>query len=74
MSLMSIWNSRFSARSLLGGALLVVASASHAGDDQFTLGRTILLGAGDHGATIPLVVCNDPLKSCSGHNEWRSQT
>lgn len=18
--------------------------------------------------------CNDPLKSCSGHNEWRSQT
>ncbi|MGL5155440.1 MAG: DUF2541 family protein, partial [Aeromonas veronii] len=57
MSLMSIWNSRFSARSLLGGALLVVASASHAGDDQFTLGRTILLGAGDHGATIPLVVC-----------------
>lgn len=35
----------------------MVASASHAGDDQFTLGRTILLGAGDHGATIPLVVC-----------------
>ncbi|WP_368194901.1 DUF2541 domain-containing protein [Aeromonas sp. R2-2] len=57
MSLMSIWNSRFSAHSLLGGALLVVASASHAGDDQFTLGRTILLGAGDHGATIPLVIC-----------------
>ena len=21
-----------------------------------------------------LVACNDPLKSCSGHNEWRSQT
>ncbi|WP_290436676.1 methyltransferase family protein [Aeromonas caviae] len=21
-----------------------------------------------------LTLCNDPLKSCSGHNEWRSQT
>ncbi|EDT1596240.1 hypothetical protein CQM60_000423 [Salmonella enterica subsp. enterica] len=20
------------------------------------------------------LICNDPLKSCSGHNEWRSQT
>ena len=20
------------------------------------------------------LLCNDPLKSCSGHNEWRSQT
>ncbi len=28
-------------------------------------------------ASDPLVIplsCNDPLKSCSGHNEWRSQT
>ncbi|EKP0307595.1 DUF2541 family protein [Aeromonas veronii] len=57
MSLISIWNSSFSARTLLGGILLAVASASHAGDDQFTLGRTILLGAGDRGATIPLVIC-----------------
>ncbi|WP_434471010.1 DUF2541 family protein [Aeromonas veronii] len=57
MSVMSIWNSRFSPRTLLGGILLVMASASHAGDDQFTLGRTILLGVGDHGATIPLVIC-----------------
>ncbi len=23
---------------------------------------------------IVAVICNDPLKSCSGHNEWRSQT
>ena len=38
MSLMSIWSSRFSARSLLGGVLMVVASASHAGDDQFHAG------------------------------------
>ncbi|HAJ3994346.1 TPA: hypothetical protein HLT86_15540 [Escherichia coli] len=22
----------------------------------------------------PMKKCNDPLKSCSGHNEWRSQT
>ncbi|WP_421182988.1 DUF2541 domain-containing protein [Aeromonas enteropelogenes] len=57
MSLMSVLKSRFSVRALLGGALLAVASSSYAGDDQFTLGRTILLGAGDHGATIPLVIC-----------------
>lgn len=26
-------------------------------------------------ANLPAcLICNDPLKSCSGHNEWRSQT
>ncbi|WP_434355740.1 DUF2541 family protein [Parasalinivibrio latis] len=39
------------ALSLLGGAQL-----AHA-DDDFTLGRTILLGKSDHAAKIPLVVC-----------------
>lgn len=57
MSLMSVLKPRLSVRALLGGALLAVASSSYASDDQFTLGRTILLGAGDHGATIPLVIC-----------------
>ncbi|PJG58956.1 DUF2541 family protein [Aeromonas cavernicola] len=57
MSLMSIWNSHLTTRILVGGLLLVSTSAVQASDDQFTLGRTILLGAGDHGATIPLVVC-----------------
>ncbi|MBL0665127.1 DUF2541 family protein [Aeromonas jandaei] len=57
MSLLALWRSRFSVRALLGTVLLVVATASHAGEDQFPLGRTILLGAGDHGATIPMVIC-----------------
>lgn len=25
-------------------------------------------------AQADTTTCNDPLKSCSGHNEWRSQT
>ncbi|MGL4249128.1 MAG: DUF2541 family protein [Aeromonas sp.] len=57
MSRISSWNYRLFGHFLVVGILLVVASASQAGDDQFTLGRTILLGAGDHGATIPLVIC-----------------
>jgi len=27
-----------------------------------------------HVKPADLATCNDPLKSCSGHNEWRSQT
>ena len=30
----------------------------------------LIINAAAHTA----VDCNDPLKSCSGHNEWRSQT
>lgn len=43
-------------RSLAAGCVLLVTGVS-AGADQFTLGRTLLLGAGDHGAVIPLLVC-----------------
>ena len=57
MSLKSIWRIASSSRVLFGTLLLVVASACHANDDQFTLGRTILLGIGDHGANIPMVAC-----------------
>ncbi len=57
MSLNSIWRIASSSRVLFGTLLLVVASACHANDDQFTLGRTILLGIGDHGANIPMVAC-----------------
>ena len=57
MSLNSIWRKACSGRALFGALLLVAASACQAGDDQFTLGRTILLGIGDHGATIPMVAC-----------------
>ncbi|MCX7127225.1 DUF2541 family protein [Aeromonas sp.] len=57
MSLNSIWRIASSCRVLFGTLLLVVASACHASDDQFTLGRTILLGIGDHGANIPMVAC-----------------
>jgi hypothetical protein len=57
MSLNSIWRIASSSRVLFGTLLLVVASACHASDDQFTLGRTILLGIGDHGANIPMVAC-----------------
>ncbi len=57
MSLNSIWRIASSSRVLFGTLLLVVASACQASDDQFTLGRTILLGIGDHGANIPMVAC-----------------
>lgn len=41
--------------------LLFPASQARA-DDEFLLGKTLLLGVGDHGATIPLIVCR-PVKS-----------
>ncbi|WP_065188261.1 DUF2541 family protein [Shewanella woodyi] len=51
------------AKLLVTTSLLVTACFAQA-DDQITLGRTILLGAGDHGAKIPLLVCRkaDALK------------
>jgi len=54
MSLMSILNSRFSARTLMGGLLLSVACSANA--DQFTLGRTILLDGG-RAAVVPVPMC-----------------
>ncbi|ALP39673.1 hypothetical protein WL1483_254 [Aeromonas schubertii] len=35
----------------------LLAAPQALADDQFTLGRTILLGMGDRGAVIPLVLC-----------------
>ncbi|UXM82110.1 DUF2541 family protein [Shewanella seohaensis] len=34
-----------------------VAHAKDDKDDEITLGRTLLLGIGDHPATIPLIIC-----------------
>lgn len=42
-------------KSLLGSILLVITSTAHA-DEQFTLGRTVLLDGGIS-ATIPVPVC-----------------
>lgn len=50
----SMFNSRLSVRMLLGGALLVAASAANAG--QFTLGRTVLLDGG-RAAIVPVPMC-----------------
>ncbi len=33
----------------------------------------VRVGEGEAGEG-DVMECNDPLKSCSGHNEWRSQT
>ncbi|WP_162062813.1 DUF2541 family protein [Vibrio taketomensis] len=45
---------------LLGAAMsvLMFTATAHA-DDKFTLGRTILLEHGKHGAKIPLIVCRN---------------
>ncbi|MGS0681257.1 DUF2541 family protein [Shewanella sp. 125m-7] len=40
----------------LAVGMLVVSSTAIAGE-QITLGRTILLSGGDHGAKIPLLIC-----------------
>ncbi|MDR8522530.1 MULTISPECIES: DUF2541 family protein [Shewanella] len=48
-------------KSLLAGlmvvaSMLAVSNVAKA-DEQITLGRTILLSGGDHGAKIPLLIC-----------------
>ncbi|MBV7316524.1 DUF2541 family protein [Shewanella sp. NIFS-20-20] len=42
---------------LLATTAITLPSIAVADDEQITLGRTILLGSGDHGAKIPLLVC-----------------
>lgn len=39
------------------GMLMLGTLSAQAGEEQFTLGRTILLEVGDRGAVIPLVIC-----------------
>lgn len=41
----------------LAAACLLLATGLGAKEEQFTLGRTLLLGMGEQGAVIPLVVC-----------------
>ncbi|GIU32762.1 DUF2541 domain-containing protein [Shewanella schlegeliana] len=41
---------------MMAASMLAVSNVAMA-DEQITLGRTILLGSGDHGAVIPLLVC-----------------
>lgn len=43
--------------SLVVAASLLVTSSNVIAGEQITLGRTILLSGGDHGAKIPLLVC-----------------
>lgn len=39
------------------GILMLGALPAQAAEDQFTLGRTVLLEVSDRGAVIPLVIC-----------------
>ena len=41
----------------LAAACLLLATGLGAKEEQFTLGRTLLLGMGEQGAVIPLLVC-----------------
>ena len=50
------WEGFFLSKYAFTLAALLAAPQALAGD-QFTLGRTLLLGIGDSGATIPLLVC-----------------
>ena len=63
MSVLSV--SSFSRRGLaacLLSTLLWVPASSALADDEFRLGKTILLGVGDHPAIIPMLACR-PTKS-----------
>ncbi|WP_308443271.1 MULTISPECIES: DUF2541 family protein [unclassified Shewanella] len=45
------------AASIIVAASMLVSSSVAMADEQITLGRTILLEGGDHGAKIPLLIC-----------------
>lgn len=47
---------------LLLSTLLLALPATAMADDEFRLGKTMLLGVGDHPAIIPIIVCR-PAKS-----------
>ncbi|MGS0689432.1 DUF2541 family protein [Shewanella sp. 30m-9] len=46
----------FVAGLMMAASMLAVSNIAMA-DEQITLGRTILLSGGDHGAKIPLLIC-----------------
>lgn len=56
MSLMSGFSCRLFARLMVGGAMLIAATAANA--SQFTLGRTILLDGG-RAAVVPVPLCRN---------------
>ncbi|MFB2800654.1 DUF2541 family protein [Shewanella seohaensis] len=57
----SLFSTTIIHRLILCLLLALTTSVAHAKDDdkddEITLGRTLLLGIGDHPATIPLIIC-----------------